>query len=133
MYFDYFQMNILVNKSDAGRPLWLTIACEELRVFGEFRKLTKVIQDLPQDLIGLLEMVKYCPGPEIMKLFTCSTQLSIKFQRLIKAKMMKHIDFSFYQPLNWCIYPANKYKNANNYWHFNIYEQDKFCALFSLV
>ena len=83
MCFDYFQMNILVNKSDAGRPLWLTIACEELRVFGEFRKLTKVIQDLPQDLIGLLEMVKYWPGPEIMKLFSCSTQLSIKFQLLI--------------------------------------------------
>ena len=126
-------MNILVNKSDAGRPLWLTIACEELRVFGEFRKLTKVIQDLPQDLIGLLEMVKYCPGSEIMKLFSCSTQLSIKFQLLIKAKMMKHTDFSCYQPLNWCIYPANKYKNANNYSHFNINEQDKLCALFSLV
>ena len=107
-------MNILVNKSDAGRPLWLTIACEELRVFGEFRKLTKVIQDLPQDLIGLLEMVKYCPGPEIMKLFSCSTQLSINFQLLIKAKMLKYIDFSCYQPLSWCIYPANKYENANN-------------------
>ena len=24
-----------------------------------------------------------------------------------------------------CIYPANKCKNANNCWHFNIYEQYK--------
>ena len=51
-------MKILINKTDAGRPLWLTIACEELRVFGEFRKLTKVIEDLPQDIIGLLELVR---------------------------------------------------------------------------
>ena len=51
-------MKILINKTDAGRPLWLTIACEELRVFGEFRKLTKVIKDLPQDIIGLLELVR---------------------------------------------------------------------------
>ena len=50
-------MSILVNKADAGRPLWLTIACEELRVFGEFRQLTKTIKELPEDLIGLLEMV----------------------------------------------------------------------------
>ena len=26
------------------------------------------------------------------------------------------------------IYHANKYLNANNCWHFNIYEQDKFRA-----
>ena len=33
--------------------------------------------------------------------------------------------------LDVCIYPANKCKTANNYWHFNIYEQDKLCALLS--
>ena len=27
--------------------------------------------------------------------------------------------------LRCCKYPANKCENANNCWHFNIYEQDK--------
>ena len=42
------------------------------------------------------------PGPEVIKLFSCSTQLSIKFIRLINIK------------------------NDNNYWHFNIYKHDKY-------
>jgi hypothetical protein len=50
-------LEILTCKPDAGRPLWLTVACEELRVFGEFRKLTQKINNLPEDMIGLLEMV----------------------------------------------------------------------------
>ncbi|XP_063411273.1 TPR repeat-containing protein DDB_G0287407-like [Mytilus trossulus] len=50
------QLEILTDKPDAGRPLWLTVACEELRVFGEFRKLTQKIRDLPIDMIGLLEV-----------------------------------------------------------------------------
>ena len=32
--------------------------------------------------------------PEVMKLFSCSTQLSTKFQLLIKTKMLKNKDFS---------------------------------------
>ena len=33
------------------------------------------------------------PGPVIMKLFSCSTQLSMKFQLLIKTKKLKTVDF----------------------------------------
>ena len=34
-------------------------------------------------------------GPKVMKLFSCSTQLSMKFQLLFKTKiMLKHKDFS---------------------------------------
>ncbi|CAG2205124.1 unnamed protein product [Mytilus edulis] len=51
------QLEILTDKPDAGRPLWLTVACEELRVFGEFRKLTQKIRDLPIDMTGLLQVV----------------------------------------------------------------------------
>lgn len=54
---DNEQLEILTSKPDAGRPLWLTVACEELRVFGDFRKLTQKINNLPEDMIGLLEMV----------------------------------------------------------------------------
>ena len=39
--------------------------------------------------------------------------------------------FLTFQTLRCCIYPANKCSNANNCWHFNIYEQDKFNAQLS--
>jgi hypothetical protein len=48
---------VLVSKADAGRPLWLSVACEELRVFGDFRRLDEKIEDLSPELIGLLEQV----------------------------------------------------------------------------
>ena len=51
------QMDILVKKMDAGRPLYLSIACEELRVFGEFRHVTDKIRTLPSELAGLVETV----------------------------------------------------------------------------
>ncbi|KAL8585818.1 hypothetical protein ACOMHN_065168 [Nucella lapillus] len=51
------QLKILVSKPDAGRPLFLSIACEELRIFGEFRKLTSKIQNLSDELSGLVEIV----------------------------------------------------------------------------
>ncbi|KAL3832682.1 hypothetical protein ACJMK2_024304 [Sinanodonta woodiana] len=51
------QVKVLIDKEDSGRPLWLTIACEELRVFGDFRKLTEKIRLLPGDMMGLLENV----------------------------------------------------------------------------
>ena len=36
------------------------------------------------------------PGsdPEVIKLFSCSTQLSVKFQLLIKTKLLKNKDVS---------------------------------------
>ena len=70
-------------------------------------------------------------GLEVIKLFSCSTQLSTKLQLLIKTKMLENKDFSFFRALRYFIYPANIFLNANTSWHFNIYEQDKFCALLS--
>ncbi|XP_041366905.1 TPR repeat-containing protein DDB_G0287407-like [Gigantopelta aegis] len=54
---DSEQMAVLIEKKDAGRPLWLSVACEELRVFGEFRSLTTKITSLPEELGGLLQEV----------------------------------------------------------------------------
>ena len=45
-------------------------------------------------------------GPEILKLFSYSTQLSMKFQLLIKTKMLKNKDFSCFQTVQCCIYPG---------------------------
>ena len=33
-----------------------------------------------------------CPGPEVIKLFSCSTQLSTKFILLINIKMPTNVD-----------------------------------------
>ena len=73
------------------------------------------------------------PGPEVIKLFSCLTQLSMKFQLLTKTKIQANKEVSCFKSLRCCTYHANKCKNANNCWHFNIYEQDKFRAQLSWV
>ena len=50
-------MSTLVSQDSAAVPLWLSIACEELRVFGDFRTLTSKIKTLTGTLSGLLEDV----------------------------------------------------------------------------
>ena len=57
-------------------------------------------------------------GPEVIKLFSYSTQLSTKFQLLIKTKIPTNEAVSCFKSLRCCIYR-------------NIYEQDKFCAQLS--
>ena len=47
------------------------------------------------------------PGAEVINIFSCSTQLSTKFQQLIKTKMMKNKDFSCFKTLRF-FYHANK-------------------------
>ena len=65
---------------------------------------------------------KFCP---------CSTQLNTKFQPLIKTRLLKSKEVSCCKSLRCGINHANKCYNANNCLHFNIYEQDKFCAQLS--
>ena len=62
---------------------------------------------LPQGAVGW-SAVMVLPGPEVIKLFTCSTQLNIEFQMLIKTEMLKSKDFSCFQTLIFCIYHAYK-------------------------
>ena len=49
-------------------------------------------------------------GPEVIKLFSCSTQLCMKFQLLIKAEILKNKEFSCFQTHRSCIYYANNVK-----------------------
>ena len=72
------------------------------------------------------DMIARKPGPEVIKLFPCLTQLSTKFKLLIKTELPTNEEVYCFKSLRCCIYHANKCKNANNCWHFNIYEQDKF-------
>ena len=48
------------------------------------------------------------PGPEVIKLFSCSTQLSTKFQLLIKTKILTNKEVSCFKSLICCIYHADK-------------------------
>ena len=73
----------------------------------------------------LVLQLKWCsvcgPGPEVIKLFSCSTQLSMKFVLLINLKLLA-IEKSFL--LNIAEhenFSANKYENANYCWHFHIF------------
>ncbi|PIK46898.1 hypothetical protein BSL78_16245 [Apostichopus japonicus] len=54
---DQHQMVSLLSKKSSENPLWLSIACEELRVFGLFDKVTDKINSLDDGLLELLEQV----------------------------------------------------------------------------
>ena len=42
--------------------------------------------DVRKPVFAVTSQVRLKPGPEVVKLFSCSTQLSTKFQLLIKTK-----------------------------------------------
>jgi len=46
------KMTTLLEKEFSHNPLWLVTACEELRVFGDFRKVGDKIEKLPATLDG---------------------------------------------------------------------------------
>ncbi|XP_073234620.1 TPR repeat-containing protein DDB_G0287407-like isoform X1 [Porites lutea] len=54
---DERQMSMLLEKEGSANPLWLTLACEELRVYGVFNKMDEKIASLSDDLISLEEQV----------------------------------------------------------------------------
>ena len=59
-------------------------------------------------LVSFLSISCICtPGPEVIKLFTCSTQLSTKFQVLIKTKIPTNEEVSCFKSLRCCIYHVN--------------------------
>ena len=51
------QMKLLLSKSESVTPLYLIVACEEMRVFGEFEGVTERIASLPEDIAGLFQQV----------------------------------------------------------------------------
>ena len=76
--------------------------------------------------------MNFSPSPKVIKLFLCSTQRSMKFQLLIKTKMLKNKGFSCFKTLKSCIYHAYKcFKMQTIVGIFNIYEHDQFHARLS--
>lgn len=53
------QMELLLKKKDSNRPLYLTVACEELRVFGVFEQLESRIKQMAENVPELfVEVLK---------------------------------------------------------------------------
>ena len=50
---DTNQLNMLLEKSCAENPMWLSLAAEELRVYGNFRKLNEKIKQIPDGLADM--------------------------------------------------------------------------------
>ena len=67
------------------------------------------------------------PSLEVIKLFSCSTQLRMNLQLLIKAKIF----FLAVKLLVGVFILLIKVKMPTIFWHFSIYKQDKFCAQLS--
>ena len=59
-------------------------------------------------------------GPEVIKLFSCSTHLRMKFVLLINRKLLTIANSFLLNIAEHEIFSANKYENANNSWHFHI-------------
>ena len=57
--------------------------------------------------VGLQCVIVTFPGHMVIKLFSCTTQLSIKMIILIMAKMLKNEDCSCFKSPRCCIYHAN--------------------------
>lgn len=51
------QMKILMSKREAGNPLYLHLACEELRMFGVFEEVTEYLRKMPATIAMLLQEV----------------------------------------------------------------------------
>ena len=51
------QMKLLLSKREANNPLYLHLACEELRVFGVFEQVTAFLKKMPPALSNLLQEI----------------------------------------------------------------------------
>ena len=48
------QMSLLLEKRGSANPLWLSLACEELRVSGDFNTINEKIISLADELLRLV-------------------------------------------------------------------------------
>ena len=63
--------------------------------------------------------------PKVINLFSCSTQLSMKFVLLINLKLLSIPNSVLPNIAEHETFSAYKYENANYCWHFHIYKQSK--------
>ena len=68
------------------------------------------------------------PGPEVRKLFSCSTQLSMKFVLFINLKILTKVLNFFHAQLSWASSAELSMKKVLFFWYFYLYDQVKFHA-----
>ena len=73
----------------------------------------------------------YRPGPEVIKLFSCSTQLSMKFSPLINVKMPTIVGILTFMTGKNSILGISEPKNSRISWYLSTYEHLKFHAQLS--
>ena len=72
-----------------------------------------------------------CPGPEVIKLFSCSTQLSTNFIMLINVKMPTIVGILTFNSMTNKTFESLKARKVFNFLGSNFYEQLKFHAQLS--
>lgn len=84
------QLDELLKKTDAGRPLYLRVCCEELRVSADFEGLWQFICDLPDEVVPLLNQVmtrlETDHGAELVLI--CVTSLTAARHGLLEAEIL---------------------------------------------
>ena len=97
-----------LHPNQPARAKWL-----DCLTFVEGCRFESIIKLLgPGEIDGLqdasVQNCKLCTGPEVIKLFSCSTQLSMKFKLLINIEIAKINGFFSVISSKPVIYPANK-------------------------
>ena len=67
---------------------------------------TSITQEIDTDHI----IIKQNTGPKVIKVFSCSSQLSMKFQMLIHIKILRNSFFLGSDKHRMLVYPAHKCK-----------------------
>jgi telomerase protein component 1 len=88
------EISLLLGKLEADRPLYLAVACEELRVFGRFGHVRERIVALPEEVPGLfgqvLERLEADHGKALMRealsLIACSRYGLVESDLLVLLK-----------------------------------------------
>ena len=81
--------------------------------------------------MGLSWLVCAVSGPEVVKLFSCSTQLSMKFILLINVKMPTIVGILTFISMMNTSYERPNARHFYIFWYFNFHEQLKFHARLS--
>ena len=82
-------------------------------------------------IVFLLSWIVWCsmvmslPGPKVIQLFSCSTQMSTKFILLINIKMPTIAGILTFISMINAIHERLKERNVFIYWYFSFYEQFK--------
>jgi len=120
------QMGGLLRKRESNNPLYLVVACEELRVFGEFERVSNRIERFPEDVAGLvdqvLERVEHDHGRELvaetLSLLACAreglaeAELLDLLRRPGEARLPPAIWARLYRSLRFYLRPPGQHGEA---------------------